>query len=272
MPLHDSWIECALRITGHFEDSSDPLAAVSGDFDNQGLSLGVLQWNIGSGSLQPIVKSVGRDSVVAAMPTFGRELWTACTTPIPQGLTLVRGWQSNARVRPPVLTELKTLLRSASCVACQVDAARDVAQRAHARAAGWFGREPTLPEFSWFFDLFTQNGGLKDVSPQSVNDFVTAAGADRADDLVCDWLEGRPPTLAGFKDSRRNGPLWRNNVPAAKMSLFVASYLRSQKANPEWRADVLNRKGTIALGVGWVHLEQHDLNPVWNAVAPLAGV
>ena len=65
MPLHDTWIECALRITGHFEDSSDPLAAVSGDFDNQGISLGVLQWNIGSGSLQPIIKSVGRDTVLA---------------------------------------------------------------------------------------------------------------------------------------------------------------------------------------------------------------
>lgn len=267
MPLHDTWIECALRITGHFEDSSDPLAAVSGDFDNQGISLGVLQWNIGSGSLQPIIKSVGRDTVLAAMPTFGGELWTACTVPIAQGLSTVRSWQSNGAVRPPVVKELKSLLRSAPCVSCQIQAARHVADAAHGSGAGWLGRDPSLREFCWFFDLFTQNGGLKGVSRQDVRAFIDGAGTDRSDDLICDWLEGQPSTIAGFKDARRNGQFWRNQVPPAHMDLFVAGYLRSQKSKPEWRADTLNRKGTIALGVGWVHLEKHDLNPVWAAFA-----
>jgi hypothetical protein len=262
--LENAWIEVALRVTGHFEDSNDPLAGVSGDFDSQGISLGVLQWNIGSGSLQPIVKNVGRGSVVATMPQFGDELWNACTSPIPNGLAIVRAWQPNAKLRPPVVAELKAFLRSDACVARQVEAARKVAQSAYAAGTDWVGREPTLREFCWFFDLFTQNGGLKGISPDDVKAFTEASGTDRVDDVVCDWLAARTSADAGFKDARRNADLWRNNVADAHLELFVASYLRAQKSKVEWRADVLNRKGTIALGVGWVHAEKHDLNSVWQ--------
>ena len=45
--LNDEWIKTALMITGHFENSSDPLGGVTGDFDDMGISLGVLQWNSG---------------------------------------------------------------------------------------------------------------------------------------------------------------------------------------------------------------------------------
>jgi hypothetical protein len=31
-----------------------------------------------------------------------------------------------------------------------------------------------------------------------------------------------------------------------------------------WRTDVMNRKGTIALGEGWVHGEKHDLRLILN--------
>jgi len=79
MPLTKSWVQPALKVTGPFEDSADPLGGVSGDFDGMGISLGVLQWNIGMGSLQPLVKNVGRAAVVDTMPVFGGELWTACT-------------------------------------------------------------------------------------------------------------------------------------------------------------------------------------------------
>jgi hypothetical protein len=68
MPVSDDFLTAGLKITGHFEDSDDPLAAVSGNFDAQGISLGVLQWNIGSNSLQPIVRFLGKASVTSTMP------------------------------------------------------------------------------------------------------------------------------------------------------------------------------------------------------------
>jgi hypothetical protein len=61
--LNPASIEKALSITGHFEDSDDPFGAVSGNFDGMGISLGVLQWNIGSGSLQPLLKELSTDEI-----------------------------------------------------------------------------------------------------------------------------------------------------------------------------------------------------------------
>jgi hypothetical protein len=269
MPLNKAWIQVSLKVTGHFEDSTDPLGGVSGDFDGMGLSLGVLQWNIGMGSLQPLVKGIGRAAVVDTMPVFGGELWTACTSNISQGLAIVRSWQTGQRLRPAVKAELKTFAHSEAFVSQQIAAAQRVAEQAWLTASTWnteVGQdEPSLQEFCWFFDLMTQNGGLKGISPTAVKEFIAVAGLSRADDLVCDWLEGRTEADRGFKDALKNAQLWRDTVPDANLLLFVASYLRSQKANLPWRTDTLNRKGTIALGTGWVHGEQHELKAVFDA-------
>ncbi|HEY4744406.1 MAG TPA: peptidoglycan-binding domain-containing protein, partial [Desulfuromonadaceae bacterium] len=48
-----------LALTGSFETGAaipDCFAGLSGDFDGQGISFGVLQWNFGQGSLQPLLK------------------------------------------------------------------------------------------------------------------------------------------------------------------------------------------------------------------------
>jgi hypothetical protein len=52
-----------LALTGSFETNApipDCFAGLSGDFDGQGLSLGALQWNLGQGSLQPLLKEMGK--------------------------------------------------------------------------------------------------------------------------------------------------------------------------------------------------------------------
>ena len=43
-----------------------------------------------------------------------------------------------------------------------------------------------------------------------------------------------------------------------KLELLVMSYLRSNTADPKWQHVVLNRKGTIAMGVGWVNSGKND--------------
>jgi peptidoglycan hydrolase-like protein with peptidoglycan-binding domain len=47
-----------LALTGTFETGGQPpecFCGITGDFDGQGISFGVLQWNIGQGSLQPLL-------------------------------------------------------------------------------------------------------------------------------------------------------------------------------------------------------------------------
>src|SRR3979490_1801581 len=50
-----------LALTGGFETNHPPpdcFAGLCGDFDGQGISFGVLQWNIGQGSLQPLLRKI----------------------------------------------------------------------------------------------------------------------------------------------------------------------------------------------------------------------
>lgn len=263
-PLPDDWVKTALQVTGHFEDSDDPLGAISGDFDGMGVSVGVLQWNIGSGSLQPLVKQVGLKELQKCMPVFGSSLWEACNTGVAHGLTVVRGWQVGATLRKQERAELKAFARSEVFVAEQVRVAKQVASGAWAAAIAYAGQDPaytrpTKALFAWFFDVYTQNGGLKGVGYDDVRTFTSANGVTRADDVICDWLATRTNTGDAYKDAALNAAAWRNHVPPAKLSLLVLSYLRALKSRTEYRGDVLNRKATIALGRGWVHREQHDL-------------
>jgi len=258
------WIETALQITGHFEDSKDPTSAVSGDFDGMGISLGALQWNIGSNSLQPLVRAVGRSSVVAKMPHYGVDLWNACTSTISSGLSIVRGWQDGSILRAPVRAELKAFARGPEFMAQQVTASTATAGTAIESARRWAaalsaGEQPSKAVFCWFFDLHTQNGGLKGLTYDDVQGFIASTGFDRADDVVCDWLAARTASDAGYKDSRKNASLWRNSVSEKNLPLFVLSYLRAMLSRTEYRGDVLNREATIALGNGWVHAERHHL-------------
>jgi hypothetical protein len=264
MKLSDDWLRTALQVTGRFENSREPLCGVTGDFDGMGISLGVLQWNIGSGSLQPLVNSIGRAAAVASMPVYGVELWSACNSSMSSGLRIVRGWQTGATLRAPVKEELLNFVRSESFQAAQLITARHVGERALASAVQWTEKDPafgsvTKHAFCWFFDLITQNGGLKGITIGDVSSFLAVSGVDRADDLVCDWLATRPAGEAGYRDSIKNAEDWRNVSSDGSLSLLILSYLRSQKSRPEYRGDTLNRKATIATGKGWVHRELHDV-------------
>lgn len=264
--LTDAAIKTALNVTGHFENSSDPFGGVSGDFDGMGISLGVLQWNIGTGSLQPLVMSAGREAVIDAMPSHGEEFWQSCNVPINQGLAIVRGWQNDSKLSASAHAELKFFAHSEQFMTQQISSAQKVAQHAWDAASNWnaqLGREsPDLHQFCWFFDLFTQNGGLKGVSPGDVENFIRHADTDQADDLVCNWLASQQSAPHGGKDAMKNAAAWRNLPNQISLELLIASYLRAQKSKPEWRVDVLNRKGTIAMRSGWVHGNKLDLNTV----------
>jgi hypothetical protein len=230
-----------------------------------GVSLGVLQWNIGSSSLQPMVAAIGKDHVLETMPTYGRQMWDACSGTVQQGLAICRSWQSSARLRPDAFAELRTLTLSQPFVDQQIAKAGRVAELAWRDAQKFAADDPFYAEvtkglFCWFFDLWTQNGGLKGLRYADVAAFVTRNGEAGSDDVICSWLASRPKSMTGYRDSNQNAGLWRNAVPPGRLSLFVLSYLRSQLSRTEYRADVMNRKATIAVGKGWVHRELHDLS------------
>ena len=256
------WKKAAVAITPGFEVAGDPYEGVSGNFDGMGISCGALQWNIGSGSLQPMVKNVGKAHVVSTMPTFGNDLWNACNTTIAKGLAIVNGWQTGSTLKAKPKAELKAFMGSAPMRAEQDKLIDKVARKAMSEAEKWVAARgngaPSKRLFCWFFDIITQNGGLKGLTFKEVADFIKLNQPDKADDVVCDFLAGKTGTSGHVKDAHKNAGLWRNKAPDEKLEILVMSYLRSNLALPKWRHVVLNRKGTIAIGSGFVNSGKFD--------------
>lgn len=256
------WVKAAVAITPGFEVPGDPYQGVTGDFDAMGISCGALQWNIGQGSLQQMVRNIGKANVMAAMPKFGAEMWDACNAPISKGLAIVRGWQTGARLKPAANAELRALFGSPAMRAQQDQRIDRVADKAFSLAGAWaknrLGGAPTKRSFCWFFDIVTQNGSLKGLTFADVAQFLDQNKPDRADDVVCDFLANRKGESGHVRDAKKNAALWRDKTDNEKLELLAMSYLRSNAANPQWRHVVLNRKGTIAMGVGWVNSGKHN--------------
>ncbi len=257
MPLDPTWVAAAVEITPGFETVGDPYAAVAGDFDGMGISCGALQWNIGMGSLQPMVLGVGQDVVRSLMPQHGARMWEACSGPVKRGLQIVRGWQNGTTLKAVPKAELTALMGSPAMRAQQqarIDAKAETALR---MARDWSmardGTEPSKRLFLWFFDIVTQNGGLKGLTPEQVAEFIRANRPDRVDDIICDFLASRKGNSGHVKDAARNAALWRNQADGEKLEILCMSYLRSGMSNPKWRHVVLNRKGAIAMGRGSVN-------------------
>ncbi|WEK03312.1 MAG: peptidoglycan-binding domain 1 protein [Candidatus Devosia phytovorans] len=267
MAIDSDDIKVIAALVGRFENGSEPYLGATGDFDGQGISCGVLQWNIGQGSLQPMIVKAGEAVVHATMPAFGQAMWEACTSPIPRGLAIVRGWQSNKKLLAGPRAELKALMGSPTLRQLQDDRIASVAEKADVHARAWADARGTAgrskQELAFFFDLVTQNGSMKGLSFSDVAAFKAAVGNAKADDLICDWLAGTGSQMWGHQDAHKNAQLWRDAVGGAELDLLVFAYLRSQKSVLKARADVLNRNGTIATRRGHVHAGFYDLTELF---------
>jgi hypothetical protein len=255
-------------LVGRFENGGkDAYAGVSGDFDGMGISCGVLQWNIGQGSLQPLVTKTGRPNVLLTMPTLGPAMWQACTGSIASGLAVVRSWQNGSKLSAIARAELAALMGSAPMRAAQDEKIMAVANTADGWAAQWAAARGTgvrtTQELAWFFDIATQNGNMKGMGFAEVSALKQHATPDRVDDLICDWLLSLGSGFAGIADCHKNAGLWRNSVSGAALDLLVLAYLRSQKSTLRWRGDVMNRKGTLAVRKGFVHTELYTLTDLF---------
>jgi hypothetical protein len=268
--VSELWIKEALNITGDFETEGEPWAMIAGNFDGQGISCGVLQQNIGQGSLQPLVKACGADVISKYMPVYGEKFWSACNKTVSEGLKIVISWQdkqgSKYIIKPTILAELQKLFGSPEMIQQQVNAVKEVSQTAFEKAKAWAkdSRNSSLPnlrEFCWFFDIFTQNGGMKNVWINDVKDFIKGNSTAKTVELVCEKML-QFPVFKDYESHKRyalqNTSIWKNSITDEYLDLFVLSYLRTLKAIPKYWFVVINRKGTIAATRGWVNGSLED--------------
>lgn len=215
---------------------------VAGNFDGQGISFGALQWNIGTGSLQPLLEHMRREhaGVVGAAlpPPLRASLYRMLdATSRAEQLAWARSIQltragAGGRAVWVVNDAWKSALRclgtSKEMIDLQVAEAANRYQIALADSQHfglWSERAVAL-----FFDLNVQNGK------------VAVAGA--AERIRADVGQLDPGL----------GPEGRE---VAKMRIIARR--RAEVSRPEWVTDVLARKHTIATGTGLVHGRAYDL-------------
>ncbi len=242
------WLEKALSITGSFE-GKDTFTNVTGNFDGQGLSAGVLQWCIAQGSLQDkILKPyLLLHGSIDRLNIFPEPIMDKLAhAPVDAGLRLAIIKMNNSKgvfkksysVKPEWKSAWIRFLSLPAVHDLQLTACEGVAQQSMRLCKEW--DMVSLRSFCWFFDLITQNGGLKGVT------------------------KPRPDTIkkvnAILFASQKNQEIWtKRTLNDEQVTLLIASHERAKLSRAEYQRDVMDRKGTIAVGKGVVHGDLYEI-------------
>lgn len=224
-----------LALTGAFETGTgvpDCFCGISGDFDGQGISFGVLQWNFGQGTLQALLKDMVTQHAGVAKGVFG-DHYDALEEALKAGedelMNFARSVQHPVThaVFEPWRGYARALGRTTEFQQIQVRHANGIFQRALAMCREydvWSERAVAL-----MFDIVTQNGSIKSVVRAQILADVKAL----------------PNTLSDAECEVRK--------------LEAVANRRAEAANPRWIDDVRRRKLCIARGEGVVHGIRYDL-------------
>ncbi|MCX6850749.1 MAG: hypothetical protein NTY98_17690 [Verrucomicrobia bacterium] len=272
--MNTQYLERAMLITGGFE-GSDPWANITGNFDGEGLTCGQLGKTIKAGDQQAVVKNYmaahGTSELMALMPKTGSEYIKVINANIKSGMAIVVKWSDKkGRVVEPYKSELAAFWKSAKMVVKQREHAdAHEGKLAEAWVADWKG-DGSFQEFALFFDVAAQNGSLKDVTAAVVDAYI-GGDPSKAVAKTLQWVDSVPKKTSGYDDAKKNVLIWRGVLAAAGLPvvrLFVFAVLRAQKAVAEWQWDVVNRKGTLAVGEGWIHGRKWNFMEKFDLIAP----
>jgi hypothetical protein len=224
-----------LAITGSFEtgkDKPDCFAGLSGDFDGQGLSFGVLQWNFGQNSLQPLLADMINDYTETVESIFQENfdvLIEALNSTKEELMVFATSIQHPVKhyIYNPWRGMFKALARTQEFQNIQIRYANDLYQAALKLVSEyelWSERAVAL-----MFDIKVQNGSIRRLVKAQI----------QAD---CDNLPG---------------DLSDDDLEIEKMK--IVANRRAEASNPRWVEDVRARKLCIARGYGAVHGIRYDL-------------
>ena len=224
-----------LALTGAFETGTgvpDCFCGLSGDFDGQGISFGVLQWNFGQGSLQPLVQEIASEHPDVAQSIFGvhfNALREALDASQDELMSFARSVQHPVKhtVFEPWRGYAKALGRTPEFQRLQVKHAERIFRQALAmcRDYGVF----TERAVALMFDIVTQNGSIRRITRAQI---------------LAD-IEALPASLSDAEREVRR--------------LEIVANRRAEASNPRWIDDVRRRKLCIARGEGVVHGIRYSL-------------
>jgi hypothetical protein len=222
-------------LTGAFETGTgfpECFCGISGDFDGQGISFGVLQWNFGQGSLQPMLQDMLSQHESVAKSVFGGHLDVlkqALGAEPSELLAFARSVQHPVThaVFEPWRGFAKALGRTPEFQAIQTQKASSLFRKAIELCGEYDLKSERAAAL--MFDIVVQNG--------SISNTVRA--------LIRNDYNSLPSELAETQREVRR--------------MEIVANRRAEASHPRWVDDVRARKLCIARGKGKVHGIQYDI-------------
>lgn len=219
----DDAIQKAIKITASFEGSG--YANIAGNFDDQGLSIGILQWNIGQGTLQPLLSSFLNNHKSLAQNIFG-DHYAALVKAMQGNKNEQMTWaksinDSRNKIKSDWKEQLVAMCNTKEFQAIQNKAMDTYIQKAYSLANTF--NLTTERGLALVFDIAVQNGGFKQ---EQIN---------------------------AIKQKIKKGNL--NEAEALKIIAQAAV----DKSKQKYQNDVKSRKFTIVNGTGTVHGKSYNL-------------
>lgn len=261
-PLHRA-TQTALLISSSFE-SHEGFASVVGNFDGEGLTCGALGFTWKFGRIQKLMLQAEEKYpglLTKYMPTYGKYFLKLAKMPIQSSFPTIARLSQGNTVISSYRVELQKFWGSPEMVEIQTNEAIQMGMQARHYAKLWSQCSsnvvtPRLYQFVFFFDIVVQNGSLLGLTYGSVMDFI-GHSIDAATETVLAYCGSNSNS-----DLKQNAILWRKIFSEANLDqkkLFFLAFLRMEKANANFSASVMNRKGTLALMQGYVNHQLFDL-------------
>jgi hypothetical protein len=251
----DEWVMKAAEIIATFEGNGVDWSNPVGNFDGAYLTCGLMgftwKYNNQPPMIKEFIKRHGADALIRLMPKCGSEYIRAANLGESGGSYIVKKWSSGYKVLEPYKSELAAFWGSPGMIEIQKEKIMEMmgtwgTKKMLETQAYFKMSEPKFQHLVYWMDQATLNGTGKTpsfadgekVSINTVIDFCATAGGYNQSDL------------------RKNGTLWNKMIdssPADEKLLWKMAYLRAKASKSEFMGTVINRRGTLALGKGYVN-------------------
>lgn len=232
--MKPSIYDTCIRITADFEGTG--YDSVSGNFDGMGLSCGLLQWNLGQGTLQNYILNhcnllthnfpVNIDHLQKITPSeaviFAKDVMH----------------DSRGKLKPEWAIAWKMFMTSPAVINLQKRAVDKYYHRAREICGKLGFPHENTRAMAFSFDVAVQNWSFNVDRPQ--------ANIEQSNNIL------------ELYDAK-NFALWHEErLTDDQRILIIAAHLRAIQCKKEWRHAVFVRKATIAIGLGYVNGSLHD--------------
>ncbi len=258
----------AREITSQFEGGQ-----LAGDFDGQGISLGYLQWNIGQGTLQPLLKEMAQGSNTTAdfqkifsgtivyENSQGKKTETTMAAALKDVLARSRQEQlafaksinnKNNQIAEPWKSAFLKLTQNKSFIQIEDRYAKPYMDQAEKITKNSVFGVNSDKGYALAFDIAVQNGSVKPSAKALIEGALKGESNKLTNPLSKELTANQRAVVTDLNNRLKNV----EDINTKKLYYTAAAVAIS--SNDKYVKDVWSRKSTIVAGQGKVHGRYFD--------------